>query len=449
VNEALIARLHNPAWLNPTKARTNLDLYERDAVAELRLPGWVRVARGPTEIAAALQERWASREDPDFLSVRDRPGGIQITLEARGLKATPDRLRERHLIHLSSERIRRHFVYPEKVPIDTGNVAQVAQDSPIPRSQKRIVKRESMVPGFSGSPLDRLLLDDGSSIVVKHIASRWSWVMRATDDNGREAKLWADGALQLPKEIDQAVIGVVHHPDRWLLYMDDVSRSLITFKGSFPAPGELPMLRHLRSLYSAGGSPPTGLCPLGNRLSLFSYRSARREEGGADLGPKLIQRGWELSADLVPSEVFDLSLDLADDPTPVAAALSETPCALLHGDLRPGNIAVADGRVILLDWGLACWAPPMLDVMWFLFNRTGALAEDQLRHALEYLFGPVDEAALELAVIAMFIQICPYYGTNAVQNPSEPQRANAKADLAHLVNLMQSALSNQSSKLGI
>lgn len=40
------------------------------------------------------------------------------------------------------------------------------------------------------------------------------------------------------------------------------------------------------------------------------------------------------------------------------AAGTEVVC---HGDVHPGNVLVADGRTVLIDWDLMCWAPPGWD----------------------------------------------------------------------------------------
>jgi aminoglycoside phosphotransferase (APT) family kinase protein len=56
-------------------------------------------------------------------------------------------------------------------------------------------------------------------------------------------------------------------------------------------------------------------------------------------------------------------LELAsEDPVPLTA-LGKLPVTLTHGDVHPGNIInLSDARSILIDWGNARIAPPMLDL---------------------------------------------------------------------------------------
>jgi Ser/Thr protein kinase RdoA (MazF antagonist) len=49
----------------------------------------------------------------------------------------------------------------------------------------------------------------------------------------------------------------------------------------------------------------------------------------------------------------------------VGSALPET---LVHGDLNPGNVLLADGRAVIFDWSDACVADPIVDVALLLFQ---------------------------------------------------------------------------------
>lgn len=52
---------------------------------------------------------------------------------------------------------------------------------------------------------------------------------------------------------------------------------------------------------------------------------------------------------------------MADDPG-VAAVLESLPRSLLHGDVHPGNVLVADGKGVLVDRGSARIGCPMVDL---------------------------------------------------------------------------------------
>jgi hypothetical protein len=56
-------------------------------------------------------------------------------------------------------------------------------------------------------------------------------------------------------------------------------------------------------------------------------------------------------------------LDAASAAPALHAAAETLPRALTHGDMHPGNIVRrADGSPVIIDWGNACLAPPMLDL---------------------------------------------------------------------------------------
>jgi Ser/Thr protein kinase RdoA (MazF antagonist) len=148
-----------------------------------------------------------------------------------------------------------------------------------------------------------------------------------------------------------------------------------------------------------------------------------------------------LIRDLVPAELFELSLNLATNPTPLTEALQSIRCCLIHGDLRPGNVGMENGTAVLIDWGLATLAPPALDLVWYAFN-TDALGtiDDGLAAVRAALGGRFEEASIDLAVLTTFIQACPYFGFNAVQEPDPELRATAQRELARWIVQAQTAL---------
>lgn len=427
--------LRIPTWLLPEGARRASSLYHPDAVLEVHLPGMDTTLHGATDIVGYLSARLPTGSRAETLSVRDSPGGIQLRIEA-----TTDgvALRERHLLHVRDQQIQMHVIYPERVPFIVGDEALTAASGPAARVLEGAVEKTPLPPGFSGAPLEKIVLSDGRALIVKHIARRWSWVMRATDDDGREASIWAQGRQPAPG-IETAIVESVRLPDRWLLYMEDVSDP-VSAVAALSLPEEVALLRRL--VTASGESPPDArLCSLNDRLSLFAPATAERERDGTDLGPKIIGRGWELIRDLIPTDLFHLAHGLASDPELLARALAASPSALLHGDLRPGNFGVKGARVVVIDWGLALWGPPALDLTWYLFNRRWPPGlEEGLAAAREGLGNPSDETALDLSVVATFIQACPYFGFNVVQEPDPAARKRAADDLASWVTAADRSL---------
>lgn len=418
-----------PTWL--LGGGPDASIYRSDAVLEIHLPGHDTIIGGRDEVVAYLSTRWPPGARVETLSDRHSPSGLQLRVEV----IDPDGLvaRERHLLHSSDEEeeIALHVIYPERVPF-------IAGDEALSGAPAKVVEKIALPPGFSGAPIEKVILDDQRSLIVKHIAARWSWVMRATHDDGREASIWTEG-VRLPAGVDTAVVESLRLADRWLLYMNDVSAALSGMT-ELPIANEAALLRRLATI-GADAAHDASLCPLTDRLSLFSPATATREADGTDLGPKIIGRGWQLVQDLIPGDLFDLASSLASDPEPLSRALSASRCVLLHGDLRPGNFGVQDERLVVIDWGLASWGPPALDLTWYLFNRGWPSGlEEGLSVVQEALGHPADENALDLSVLATLVQACPYFGFTAVQDPDSDTRARARADLAAWVSAARRSL---------
>ena len=423
-----------PTWLIPEQAVAAFPFYSPEAVLEIHLPQLDSEERGPSEIIPTLSTRWRSGASVHSCGIRESRGGIQARLEL----AWDDGMlvRERHLIHTHDGLITLHVIYPEPAPVVVGTESLEAL-SPELRTGLSPDARIPLAPGFSGAPLDRIVLENGRSLVVKHISPRWSWVMRATGDEGREALLWVnEGRPGFPA--DPAVVDAVRLPDRWLLYMEDVSDIVSTAR---PSTEDDLFLRSLARMYDATPmTAPEGLCSLEDRLALFSPATAVRERLGTDLGPKIVGRGWELVAGLIPPDVFDLAQFLAATPRPLARALSSRRCSLIHGDLRPGNLGMRGPDLVLIDWGLATWGPAILDLVWYLFNRKGSGRLDEGLAALSNSLTHPDERALDLAILATFIQVCPYFGFNAIQEPDPDVRATAHDELAQWVAMVRRSI---------
>lgn len=86
-----------------------------------------------------------------------------------------------------------------------------------------------------------------------------------------------------------------------------------------------------------------------------------RPNSGADAATQAIER-WvrPVLDDPIPSPVATLAMRWLELHHP-----SDGPVALIHGDLRPGNLLVLDGEVTaVLDWETACLSDPAEDLGW-------------------------------------------------------------------------------------
>jgi len=81
--------------------------------------------------------------------------------------------------------------------------------------------------------------------------------------------------------------------------------------------------------------------------------------------------GWEKFATRAPAGVFDVIDALRHDPSPLVAAMRETPLTFVHGDWKLGNLGTgADGRTVLIDWTYPGEGPCCYELAWyFAINR--------------------------------------------------------------------------------
>ena len=134
-------------------------------------------------------------------------------------------------------------------------------------------------------------------------------------------------------------------------------------------------------------------------------------------------------------------LELVDDVTPLAAALAERGTTLIHGDLRDENIALPDGRLVLLDFGLATQGHPAVELAWYMVHDVWRIAAthdevvDDFRHALGERDDP---AALELGLISGLVQYGWIFGHSAVVHTDPAEREWAR-DGARLVGAARAA----------
>jgi hypothetical protein len=300
------------------------------------------------------------------------------------------------------------------------------------------IRREPLAAGDgrSGSLLERVTLAGGEVVVVKHARAASDWIMRAThDDSGRVATLWSSGLLRrVPAVIEHAILAVERDGDGWVVVMRDVSAALLPDAARLSRAGSRRVLEAAAALHAAfRDQPPVALCPLADRYGFLSPATARREAAGPDQVPKLIARGWERLPELLPADVAEAVLAVAERPEPFAAALARFPATLVHGDLKLGNVGFLDGRVVLLDWGTQTgWAPPAVEAVWYLAvnaSRIDATREQVLDDVRAAEGGRHDEDALRLALLGGLVQLGWDKALHATEHPDPAVRAWERADL--------------------
>lgn len=253
--------------------------------------------------------------------------------------------------------------------------------------------------GKSGSQLERVVID-GERFVLKHLHPDADWTMRGFGDLGcRPVEVWTSGLLDaVPPTIDHAVVGAASGLGRngWggALLLRDVSEHLVP-EGDAPVSMEdhRQLLDHLADLsatfWGADGTPE--LLSLESRWSAFNpgWLAAEEARGWPDPVPRIAADGWVRFAERAPADVVDVVDGLRHDVDPLVAAVRQTPLTFLHGDWKLGNLGVAPGRTVLLDWTYPGVGPIAHDLAWYLSLNRSRLPEskeasiDALRRSLE------------------------------------------------------------------
>jgi hypothetical protein len=221
--------------------------------------------------------------------------------------------------------------------------------------------------GRSGATLERVLLADGTRVVVKRFDPSVDLVMQLSGDTrGREVELFQSGLLdRLPPKVQHSIIAGWYDDDGLgVLVMRDLGTGVLTWNDTISAAQARTMFEGFAALHDAfRGAPPLGLMELGDIVGLFEPRRLQPYAGAALVDHAL--RGWEYWLEVAPGEVGERVLALALDTTPLVEACAQFPATLLHGDLATVNMAFEPdrpGSLTLIDWGLAAAGPAELDV---------------------------------------------------------------------------------------
>jgi hypothetical protein len=302
---------------------------------------------------------------------------------------------------------------------------------------ERAVRRTPLVDhdGRSGARLERIVLDDGTRLVVKRTSPVTDLVMRL---NGaavsREYELWRGGVLdRLPAGAGHALLGAWVDGDDTVLVMRDLGDTVVGWGRHLSRESWRRLLRAATALHRAfSGQAVEGLCPLVERVSLFApWRMAPERDAGNPLAPAAL-RGWERFAELVAADVAQAVLGVLERPERLSSALAERPTTLIHGDLWLVNVALEADQVTLLDWGLATRAPAALEFALFLDGNSSQVdaTRDELVDDFRSAWGDEhDEVALRLALFAGLVDLGWNKALDVAEHDDATVRARERADL--------------------
>jgi hypothetical protein len=419
------------------------DLLSADAMLDANLPGErIRVA-GVAEVVARLTSLYPGDGRLVEWSPQVHPDGIAVWLERHGNDGTA--VRQRHYLETRAGRVVRHWLYTAPPRTETAG-GTVLFDTELVSELGEVVEQRPMISrGWSGNTLEQLTLADGRRLVAKRIVPGTNWIDRHTRDEGREALLFTSGVLsRLPETIDHAVVAAVPDGDAWWVVMRDVSDSLL------PDERRLTREEHRRMLAAANGmweefwdEPVPHLCTLRDCLQLFSPAISEAERDGFDLLPKQYEVFWEAFAEAADRDVAEAVLALVEDPGPLVAALDARGSTLVHADIRDEQIGLEGDRLVLLDWGRATQAHPVLDFAWSLCHNGWRIDahHDELVDDFRRARGDADDPyAVDLGVIAGLVLYGWVFGHSATYHPDPEERDWGRGELAWWVPRARRAL---------
>jgi hypothetical protein len=265
--------------------------------------------------------------------------------------------------------------------------------------------------GKSGNVVERVTLADGRALIVKRLSRGGDWLARATLDDGRVALLWDSGYLaRMPTAVHHAVVSVETDADGWLVVMDDVSRALIPEQTLVSRDACRRVMAAMRAMAEEfWGEHADGFCSLETRYAFLSPATAAREADGGNPVPKLIGRGWEVFAEVVPADVADAVIAILEQPELLAAELSRSEGSLIHGDLKFGNLGFQGDRVVMIDWGdRAGFAPPAVEFAWYLAINATRVEATQTELVADFrseMGERYDDESLDLALLGGLVQL--------------------------------------------
>ena len=265
--------------------------------------------------------------------------------------------------------------------------------------------------GWSGAGMTRLTRGDGAQFVIKRDSLERDWIARVTGDDPdlREALL-VRSSPQMPRPVTLPHLGVARDGEDVALLMPDLADVLIRWE----QPIDVATLeRVLDALAALHRGPWHSQLPASfpwtdrsRRLLLLTRTSAAAYDAdGLPFGARFLQ-GWDDFDRLVGRPARDLIARLTADPAPLFAALDRLPVSGLHGDLKLGNVGLADdGAVPMIDWQMTLVAPVAVELGWFLVANVAGLpilpdeVLERYRLAAELPDGDAWGAQRDLAVI--------------------------------------------------
>lgn len=298
--------------------------------------------------------------------------------------------------------------------------------------------------GASGAWFERGQLDDGRTVVLKHLPSEGDWISRGSDGLGRSRWLWESGLLErLAATVDHPVLGVIEESGHDVVVMEDVGAHLAATDRVLPPRDLDGVLTGMAAMHDQWeGSDLEGLCSPGDRHRIL-FPAFHLDDPGPNHHPRRekILAGWAAFAEHAPPDVVRVIDAVHADPGCLERRLrTVAPATFLHGDLRPANLGLRNGRLLAIDWGeLAGQGPAEMDLAWFAGTSTMAgwmqtprgvvdlMPDDVFRLYEERSARPLDLGALDAACIGMVAQAGFLMAAATARLNARPDERRARA----------------------
>lgn len=290
----------------------------------------------------------------------------------------------------------------------------------------RAVSREILAEhdGRSGATLERVVLDDGTRLIVKIANPSNDLTMVATGNVDRELRLLASGSLdRLGNGVGHPILEAWRDADTVTTVMRDLGDAIPGWERTLSITEVERVMRAFAAMHGEFlAAPPADLCPLEARLALLGRESIAGvpEELGGDLTAAILA-GWEKFASLVDGRIRDAVFAVHRDPSGLANALRATgPSTLCHADAWPVNLALEPEQVTFLDWAIATEAPPVLDLEIYLSGSASHVA--CTRDEVIGLFQKASPSCSDDAVLlGLFAGLCDMGWNKALDVDAAPE----------------------------
>ena len=312
----------------------------------------------------------------------------------------------------------------------------------------RIVRREPFDTGEgkSGSALERVTLDDGRELVLKHEAPDDLVAQVIPGGADRISVLWESGVFpRAASVVDHGIVTVERDGHEWLVFIRDLSDALILESRTVSRAEHRRIVHGIARLHDTfRGEPLPELCSLADQFRMLAPATVSTISDRDHFLPPLVLRGWELWPDAVPGDVAGAVLAVHDRADDLAAQLITHDTTLIHGDLRLANLGLRGDALALIDWGtLTAVAPSALDWAVYLatdIQRVDVTHDEFLDDIRVAEGGRHDADATSLALLGALAIMGWNKALDLFDIDDEAWRAQQRADLDWWVTQVRFAL---------